>query len=77
MSIAPTLAKYLHEHITYDELLRTRFPLAAMTLLCAIIPAQAQDLPAGPGKEIVASACRGCHRSIASEPDTAQMVGAL
>jgi len=38
-----------------------RVPLFAMVFMCPIIPAQAQDLPAGPGKEAVAAACGGCH----------------
>src|SRR5436309_5622753 len=36
-------------------------PLFATALLCSIISAQAQELPAGPGKETVAAACSGCH----------------
>jgi len=32
-----------------------------MLILCPIISAQAQDLPAGPGKETVAAACGSCH----------------
>ena len=38
-----------------------RVPLSAMLILCPIISAQAQDLPAGPGKETVAAACGSCH----------------
>ena len=30
-------------------------------LSCAVIPAHAQDLPEGPGKETVAAVCGGCH----------------
>src|SRR6266571_914203 len=36
-------------------------PLFAMVTLCSITSAQAQDLPAGPGKETVAAACGACH----------------
>src|SRR5207247_1014868 len=38
-----------------------RVPLSAMLILCPIISAQAQDLPAGPGKETVSAACGSCH----------------
>ena len=38
-----------------------RVPLFAMLILCSIISAHAQDLPAGPGKETVAAACGSCH----------------
>src|SRR5262252_8977183 len=36
------------------------FTIAAMLLLGSL-PAAAQDLPDGPGKEIVATACGACH----------------
>ena len=51
-------------------------PLFAMVLLCSVMQAQAQDLPAGPGKETVAAACGGCHEVTASAPDILPTVGA-
>lgn len=38
-----------------------RQPIVLVALLLAALPAAAQDLPDGPAKQIVATACSGCH----------------
>ena len=40
---------------------KLNMPALTCALLCAALPAEAQDFPEGPGKQMVTAVCGGCH----------------